>query len=281
MEIILFPSLGIVAIFLGFIYEGIDRKITARMHNRIGPPVVQPIYDFFKLLMKENITPEQVIHFSFFPILAVASALTTAYLVFNFISFQGDVVLLIFLLILTTMAIALSGFSSAGAFSVVGGIREIILLIGYEVPLAIAIILASLSSGSFSLHDVYAGHSFLPFAFLGFLLCTQAKLTRSPFHIADADTEIVAGVYTEFSGVRYALLRLTHAIELFIMVSLAVMLFLNSRGLSFILYSAIVLFFLIVLKVVTARFRIEQSFKFFWGIITPLVLIDFLRIWIL
>ena len=277
--LILFAPL--IAAFFGLLYEGIDRKLTARMHNRIGPPILQPLYDFLKLLCKENLIPEGAVpfYFNIFPILALASSLIVLYLlpISPLFSFGGDVLVLLYFLLLIVLFTSLAGFVSANPFSTVGAIRKIMLLIAYELPFLVVILAVCISSGTLTMTEITPTR-FLPFAFLAYLLTLQATLMRAPFHIPDAETEIVAGIYTEFSGFNLAILKLTNAIYFYIMISLGVILFLNYTAVTFYLYSFLFLFVSILLKVITARLRIDQSFRFFWFLLTPLALIDLVRV---
>lgn len=279
----LFLALPSLAVISGLLYEGIDRKITARMQSRIGPPIIQPFYDLLKLMYKENITPDSSTprYYAFFTLAAFAASLVCVLLLpiagHSFFSFSGDLIVLLYFLILSTVSLALAGFSSTNPFSSVGSIRKIVLLIGYELPLVLAIIAVAIASGSLTTASLKPA-IILPFAFIAYVLASQARTSRPPFHIADAETEIVAGFQTEFSGSLLAIQRLTHATDLFVMVSLGVALFFGTPGvLEFFGYSFLILFLLILLKVVTGRLRIDQSLNFFWFVLTPLVLVDLIR----
>lgn len=267
-----------LALIAGLLYEGIDRKLAARMQNRIGPPVWQPIYDILKLLEKESLRPEGTgPYFTVFPLLALASTSVVLPFIFT-ITFEGDVLLVIYLLAMSMAFLALSGFASLSPFGTVGGWREILQFIGYEFPFIVAVLAVALQSNSLSLGYISTASHSLPFAFSAFLLAIQAKLSRPPFHIPEAETEIVAGIETEYSGTRLAVLRLTKATELFVLVSLAVVLFFGLGTLKwFALNSLMVLFLLILTKVIVARLRIDQSIRFFWLFLGPLALIDLLR----
>lgn len=282
MNPLLFLAAIVSAPVLGLLYEGIDRKLTARMHNRIGPPLLQPFYDFFKLLGKESFIPEQSspLLFSGLPALALASALFSALFLppFRVFAFSGDVLVFLYFLVLGSLSLIFSGFASGGPFAAVGALRAAFLFIGFEFPLVAVVFAVALSSGSLSLSD-FPGRMVLPFAFIGFVLAAQAKLMRPPFHIPDADTELVGGIYTEFSGTPLAVLKLAHAVEFFLMVSLGVALFFALPSpIFFFAYSALFLFLSILMKVALARLRVDQSFAFFWFLVAPLVLIDLVRV---
>jgi len=278
----LFLAAIVSAPVLGLLYEGIDRRLTARMHNRIGPPLLQPFFDLFKLLGKESLIPEQSspLLFSALPALALASALFASLFLppFRVFAFSGDVLVLLYFLVLGSLALIFSGFASGGPFAGVGALRAAFLFVGFEFPLVAVVFAVSLSAGSLSLSS-FPGGIMLPFAFLGFVLSAQAKLMRPPFHIPDADTELVGGIYTEFSGTPLAVLKLAHAVELFLMVSFGVALFFTLPSpLFFFAYSALFLFLSILMKVALARIRVDQSFAFFWFLVAPLVLVDLVRV---
>ncbi len=267
---------------LGLLYEGIDRKLTARMHNRLGPPLLQPFYDFLKLLGKESLVPERSNRFLFtaLPALALSAALISILFLppFHVFCFAGDVLVLLYFLVLTSLALVFSAFAGGGPFAVVGAVRSALLFIAYEFPLVAVVFVVAFSAGSISISS-FPGGMLLPFSFFAFILSAQAKLMRPPFHIPEAETEIVGGVYTEFSGVPLAVLKLTHAIEFFLMVSFGVALFFHLPSLlHFFAYSSIFLFLFILMKVALARLRIDQSFTFFWFILAPLVLLDLVRV---
>ncbi len=277
LYILLVPA-GVV---LGLIYQGIDRKLGARMQNRVGPPILQPIYDTLKLFAKGDIIPAGTSFlFTLFPVLAFATALSTLPFLFM-ISFRGDIILILYLVTMITAFTALAGFASNNTYGVIGSWREIIQLLGCEFPLVAAIIAVILDSGSMTITQIALTPHYLPFAFVAFIIAIQAKLSRAPFHIPDAETEIIAGVRTEYSGTRLALLNLAASTELFILVSLGVLLFLGVPStVLFFAYSLLIVFVMISLRVVTARLRIGQSFRFLWLVAGPLALIDIARIYL-
>lgn len=277
MSILIIP----LGIFLGLIYAGIDRKLTARMQNRIGPPVWQPIYDIVKLWIKEEVSPKGVGPLYYlFPILTFMSAVLVLLVIpFGPVHFSGDVFLLIYLLVMVSTFMALSGFATNNYFGFIGAWRTIVQLVGTELPFIIVIITLILQTDSLSIMDFTKAYNILPFAFIAFIISNQAKLNRGPFHIPDAETEIIAGIETEYSGRRLMLLYLTHAIELFVLVSITAAFFLMPLTvLDFLVKSLVVLFIMICMRVVVARLRIDQSFKFLWFYIAPLALIDLIRV---
>jgi len=135
-QLLVFPGLFFAAL-IGLLYEGILRKLSAHMHNRVGPPIWQPVLDFFKLMMKESIKPRRAtLLFTLVPILAFSSVITVIFLVpiggFQLIAFPGNLLIAIYLLILTSLLYALAGWASSSPFGSVGSIREITQLFAYE-----------------------------------------------------------------------------------------------------------------------------------------------------
>ncbi len=272
-------ALAPLALAIGLLYEGIDRKLAARMQNRVGPPILQPFYDIWKLIEKEHMRPEGTgIYFTVFPLLALCSVIVVVPLLFT-LSFEGDILLILYMLAMSTAFLALSGFASLNPFGAVGGWREILQFIGYEFPFIVATLAVALQSNSLSIGYISTASHFLPFAFFAFLLAVQAKLSRPPFHIPEAETEIVAGIETEYSGTRLAALHLVKSVELFALISFAVLLFFGFGTIEwFALNSLAILFFLSLTKVLVGRLRIDQSVRFFWLFLGPLALIDLIRV---
>lgn len=278
--IFVFPGL-LSSIFFGFLYQGLSRKLTARMQHRVGPPIWQPFLDWVKTLSKENIKPKTAAGFFFTlsPVLVFSSLLTVS--VFLPISkaspfgFEGDVILVIYFLVLSSLAYALAGFSSSSVFGSLGSIREIVQMFAYEFPFIVSI----LTIGIFTQLTLKPFFGLLfPFAFLGFLFSVQGKLSLPPFHIPEAEQEIVAGPLTDYSGSRLALFLLSDAVKFWTLVSLGVVMFLGGGNvLEFFVKSFTLLFILVCIKTVFARFRIDQSFRFYWFVIGPLTLIDLFR----
>ena len=278
--------LALFGFLLSIIYSGIDRKLGAHMQNRIGPPILQPLYDLLKLIQKEDIHPEGISFFyALFPPLTLASAILLLLLLplpTQLFSFTYDSLLLIYLLAMSSAFLILSGFSSNSTFASLGSWRHMLQLIGSELPFLLAFATLIVSANSFSLSKISASAPHLfPFAFIAFLISSQAKLSRAPFNIPDAETEIVAGITTDYSGKKLALLQYAHMLELFVLISLTVLLFIGySTPELFLLHSLIILFLMTTLRFIIARFRIDQSIKFLWLALAPIALIDLVRVMI-
>ena len=225
----IFPGCLFVSIF-ALMAEFIDRKLYAKMQNRIGPPWYQTFADFIKLLGKEDIIPAEANArmFSLAPLFALTAAIT-AFLyiplgvsgVSTLFSFNGDVIVVLYLLTLPTLAIFVGGWYSSSLYARLGTMRSLTQLFGYEVPLFTGILSSALLANSWSLVDIanfYSQHSwYWIFNILGgvvSMVALLAKLQKTPFDIPEAETEIVAGGFVEYSGRLYALLRLTIDVEM-------------------------------------------------------------------
>jgi len=268
---------------IGLVFSWAERKVTARIQWRKGPPFLQPFYDIIKLLGKETSIPRNgnpvVFLFAPFPgmisVSIVATILWTVNLNLPVYSFVGDLIVVVSLLFFPTFSIVLGGFSSGNPFASIGARREMKLFMGYEVPFLICIATAIIKSdGSIGLETMSETPILLSISgvlcFIVVLLCFQAKLGFVPFDSAYADTEIMGGPFIEYSGPPLAIFMITRAMLLFTLPLFMITLFLG--GLHFheweILYSVlkyvIILFFIIIIKNINPRLSIDQSVKFFW-----------------
>lgn len=314
LGIILFPGLLFFSI-LGLLFEWIDRRFYAKLQNRVGPlytgpwGLLQPLADFIKLMAKEDIVPEGADKpiFSSVPIFALTLALfATLFLPVcgprGLISFEGDVIVLAVVLTILVILVFLGGFSSASRYSEVGAERSVLQLLGYEIPLVASMLGAATVTvpigGSLSISNIVEAQrnwwSILGVQALGFaifLLAAQAELERVPFDIPEAETEIVAGWTTEYSGKKLALLRLARDVELAFLCGLGATLFLGGPqpgplipGLGgvivstilFVIKSIAVLMLLTVIRAAMSRLRIDQMVNFAWKWLVPLSILQLL-----
>jgi NADH-quinone oxidoreductase subunit H len=291
IHIFVYPGF-LFALVLGLFYLGVDRKLVARFHNRIGPPIWQQFIDVIKLFSKETIKPKLASGFFLLaPAVSLAALLTVTLMLpilgsVVYSSFD-NVILVIYFLLLSFVFTALGGFSAGNPFSTVGSVRKITQMLAVEFPFLVALFTTTLVVGSLSLTDIvqyqfandYLAFS-LPFATIAFLIAVQGELRKTPFDIPDAKQEIVAGPYREYSGSGLALFELVHAVKFVIIVSLAVILFFGGANtIHWFLFKFFSLSILItVIRVLFSRIKIDQTFKFFWLFVGPLALIDLLRV---
>lgn len=270
----------LIAIFWGFLLWGIIRKLAARMQNRIGPPIIQPLFDFFKLVQKESIIPRNAnkLFIDFGLLLSFVSILSILFFIpgIGFLNFKYDIIVVIYLLIACVVGFALIGFGSNSSYSSLGTIREIVLLFSLEPALIISLITVGLLT-SFSV----SGNLFilnLPFAFFAFLIAMLAELKLPPFHIPEAEQELVSGLLTEITGKRLGIFQLIYSLRIIVFTSLAAVLFLGGGNILMLLLKTLILVFILTLfRVVFARLRIDQGLKVLWFVI-PIACIDLVRV---
>jgi NADH-quinone oxidoreductase subunit H len=290
ITILVYPGF-IFLVLASMIYYGILRKLAARMQSRIGPPIWQPILDFIKLTGKDDIVPEQAkAGFTLWPFVAVTSVVIAGLLTpiagVVPLSFTGDIIVLIYFLAFGSLAVYLAGLSSSNPFGVVGSIRGLVQMIGYEFPFIVSILVPIVAAGMLSpflintlqLHYGWYGYSF-PFAAIAYFIAILAKAEVPPFHAPDAHQEIVSGYSTEYTGTRLAMIELAHMIKLFVLISLGIALFFGGSAniIIFVAKSLILLLFVTLSRALMARFRIDQILKFTWffGFVA---LIDLIRV---
>ena len=276
-----FPGL-LAAGFFGLLYEGIARKISARFQNRVGPPLFQPFFDFVKLMSKENITPRNGVGFvmTMCPVLAFAAVLAAIPFIpvagLSPAAFQGNLLIVIYLLVVYTLCLAMAGWASGSAYGSMGSIREITQLFAYEFPFIVSLLTVGILTG-LTVSPFLAWQ--LPLAFLAFIVSSMAALSLPPFHVPEAEQEIVGGPLAEYSGPRLAMFSLAHAVKFWVLVSLGAVMFLGGGPIEwFFIKSLALLLVVIIAKNVFARLRIDQAFRLLWLGIAPLALIDLVRV---
>ena len=288
-----FPGLTFTGV-LGLFFAWIDRKITARIHSRIGPPWYQCYADTIKLMGKTMIIPRESRKSGFLlaPLIGLAGVTQFSTLIWRVnmrpdVGFMGDLIVALYLLILPSLALILGGSSSRNPFAAVGTAREMNMILGYELPFLIAVITIIVKTKTLLLGEIIewqqvqgvllANPSCL-LAFIVCLICMQAKLGYNPFDIAEAETEIIGGTLAEYSGVFLAVFKLTNAMMLVILPVFLVTLFMG--GISFDLKGILVasaeyagiLLLIVIVKATHPRLRIDQAIRFFWWLVTPLAI---------
>jgi len=292
--------LAVLGAVFGLLFRGIDRKLVAHMQGRIGPPIIQPFRDVRKLLIKETIVPDGAVSWLFnaAPIIClVVTLLLVLYIpVFGqraLLDGFGDSILILYLLIVPSLAFVAGGFASSSPYATVGAQREMVIMMSYEFSLALVIvaiawrILPLTDADPFMLSTVAAypiwnlvgplgivGAVILLFALL---TVTPGEVSKVPFDIAEAETEIAGGILVEYSGRNLALFYLSDVLKAFVIVSLIVALFFPYNlspviGISAGIPAAIVdgLFFLVkvfvimfvsvmLIRAAMARFKISQA----------------------
>jgi NADH-quinone oxidoreductase subunit H len=297
-----------IAVFPGFIFlfffalaaQYIDRKFYARLQNRIGPPWFQPLADFIKLVSKEEIVPEESEKgiFKAVPLFALV-AIVTAFLYIPFIKasspfpFDGDLIVIVYLLTIPTFCYFLGGWFSTSIYAMLGSVRSLNQLFAYEVPLLLSILSPALMANTWSISKIIAFNMAHPLywpmnlmAFAVAMIALQGKLERVPFDIPEAETEIVAGTFTEYSGRYFAFFRLAIDIEMVVGAAFLSAIFLpfgfGGGILATFLFSlgkiVFVILCLSVFRSIFARMRIDQMINFCWKYLLPLSLLQIIII---
>jgi len=318
--LVIFPSLFAFTTWL-------ERKTLARIQNRIGPNKVgipctrislfglgQPAADGIKMLFKEDIVPNGADRL--FHLLAPILALIPAMLVLCFLplefpwgklmsaksevqAFLLDGALIFFFAItgLNTLAIFMAGWASRNKYSLLGGMRAIAQMVSYEIPLVLSAVVVVMSVGSLNAADIAKAQEgwnwfvLTPWglvAFIIFFIAALAETNRSPFDLPEAESELIAGYFTEYSGFKFALFFLGEYISMFAISGLAVVLFLGGGagpGVTAYSWIAVVWFLakifglilvMIWLRGTLPRLRVDQLMAFAWKFLLPLSILNIL-----
>ncbi len=284
----------------------LERKVVGRMQNRIGPNrvgkfgLLQPLADGVKMLTKEDIIPrnaDPVTHL-LAPILIVAPAL----LVFAVIPFGRNMTavdlnvgLLYFIAVssTTTIAIFMASWGSRNKFSLLGGMRSVAQMVSYEIPMVLSVVPVILAAQSLSTNTIVEAQSgwmgfnwfvFRPWGFVAFViffLCGVAECNRSPFDLPEAESEIVAGFHTEYSGMKFALFYMAEFMNAFTISAMTVTLFLGGwqgpilpSWLWFTLKTFCLIFIMVWFRGTLPRLRVDQLMGLAWKFLLPLTFIN-------
>lgn len=278
----------VLVLALAPLFEGILRKVTAKVQSRQGPPIWQPYYDILKLLGKEDIeSGESPAMQRFASWLSLAAILTLAVLVpmgtSPPLAGAADAYLLIYLLTLCGVSTMLAGLAAGSTYSLVGMSREMMSLMTLEPLLAVAVVVSMVHTRSMRLDAVLNGSAYLqaglPLAgilMLGVaIFAFQALIGRLPFDIAEAETELMEGSMVEYSGPKLALFKFTHMAKLMVYGALLVSIFAPwgsglPAPLNLIALLAKLLLLVLVVTLVAAthaRYRIDQAIRYYGGLL--------------
>jgi NADH-quinone oxidoreductase subunit H len=303
LKLLIIP--GIFFLFsLALFYQWLDRKFYARLQNRYGPlhtgrqGLLQPFADFLKLLAKEDIEPRAVDKHIFrgVPILFLTISIAALFIIpisgiESFTHFEGDLIFILFIMSLIAILAFLGGWCSTNRFSTLGGLRAAMQTLGFEVPLAIAFIGPAILAQSLSITEIVRWQAennlwaiaLNPIGFGIAIVALLAELEKIPFDIPEAETEIVAGWQTEYSGRKLALLRFAFDLELILAAGLITALFLGGPTgpigiipgiIWFLIKATIVVLILSNLRALFARFRIDQMLSGSWKYLVPLAILQ-------
>lgn len=306
-HVLVFPGV-LFCVVLSVLLAGIHRKLVARMQNRVGPPLLQPWYDFLKCCGKETIIPRHAKRSIFLasPVVGLAALISAALFipVMNYSAFSGsaDLVVILYLLTLTSVAMIVGAAASGSPFAGVGLSREMVSMISYELPFVLVILavgrVAAGDGVTFSLEAISNWQiangpmlfkwSMIPAA-LAMLFVIPCEIGMHPFDVAEAETEICEGTLAEYSGAPLGIFRLTHTVKIYVMTALFCALFLGGLSTGIVVLDIVIVAALcLVITFITmtiphavcARFKVEQVFKFYWTVVAGLALISLILVWL-
>ena len=315
-------AVTIIGIIVGLVLLGIDRKFAAHMQARVGPPLRQPFIDVAKLMCKDSIVPENAVVsvFNAAPLIALASAITLLLYIpmagfYPLFGGLGDAILVMYILTVPALAMVAGGFASGSPYATVGAQREMVTMIAYEFPLAVAIVAVAWRFSMAGFADPFSlatmagvGSGVVvwdivgPLGIIGCLILllvlawvTPAELSRVPCDTPEAETELCGGLVAEYSGRNLALFYLAGGVKTFAMTALGVAIFLPWNiswfiGITgwtaliadvvfFLLKVIVVMFFSVsLIRVSMARFRINHLVSLYWGYIAIAALVGLMMI---
>jgi len=301
LNILIFP--GFVFILLLTLFcDWVERKFEARIQNRVGPMVAgpagifQPFADFIKLLTKEDIEPREAKRavFTFAPLIAFTiMVFAMCFLpvdgssVISSTGFNGDLIVVLAFVTIANFLLFLSGWASCNPYGTIGSARVLTQFLGYDIPLFLLALTPAFIAGSLSIFAIASSQSIwyiilAPWAFVLFIIALQAELEKDPFDVPSAESEVVGGLETEYTGAKLAFLHLTRDVQIVFGSALVVELFLGGPygpvflGLPAFWYSLWFVIKLLAVVIVTeyittlfARLRIDQVLSANWRIILP------------
>jgi NADH-quinone oxidoreductase subunit H len=299
--VIIFSGVAIVAAMFGVLLE---RKVSGWIQSRIGPTHVGPrgllqtVADTIKLLQKEHIVPrnaDALIFASAVVLVPLAALLDYVVLPFGttrwgpliFRDLNIGVLYFAATSSLIVVGILMAGWGSNNKYALLGGLRSAAQMVSYEIPIGLVLITIALLAGSLSTVTIVTMQAHLwfivtqPISFLIFLAAATAEVNRAPFDLVEAESELVAGYFSEYTGMRFALFQLGEYAEMFAMAALAVTLFLGGwRGpvLPSVVWFLIKLYALVFVfmwvRWTFPRFRVDQLLNFSWKVLIPLALLN-------
>jgi NADH-quinone oxidoreductase subunit H len=289
-------------VFNALILTWMERKVAGHMQLRIGPKevgpygLIQPLADAVKLLGKEILTPQNVDKPLYFlaPVLIFIPVIV-AFVVIPFDSYLqvkdvnvGILVILAFSSF-TILSILMGGWSSNNKYALIGAIRSVAQNVAYEIPLLLSLLAVVMLANSLSLKDIVEAQKgiwfvvFQPVAFIIYFIASIAETNRTPFDLPEAESELVAGYHTEYSGMMFALFFLAEYTNMFIVCSIAATFFLggyNGPFLPGIIWFLIKVYFLVFVimwfRWTYPRVRFDQLLNISWKALIPLALLNLL-----
>ena len=309
-HLLVFPGL-LFCVVIGVLLAGLNRKLVARMQNRVGPPLLQPWYDFLKCCGKETIIPRHARKgmFRAAPLAGFAVLVTAALFIpvlgNTFMTSSADLVVVLYLLTAAGVAVIVGSAVSGSPFAGVGLSREMVAMISYELPFVMVLLAVGRVAGkatglgcTFSLQAIAQWqqengsmllHWTLIPAAIAMLFVIPCEIGMHPFDVAEAETELCEGTLAEYSGPPLAMYKLSHYVKMYVMTALFCALFLGgiSTGIlvldvvvQVVLCAVITFVTMTVPHAVCARLKVEQVFKFYWTVVAALAALSLILVWV-
>ena len=284
----------------GAIYTWFERRALGRFQSRLGPNrwgpfgLFQPFADILKLLSKEDVVPEPAdrVVFHIAPLfLAIPVLLVFAVIPFGENSFLGrlnvGVLFIIGVTGINTFGVFMGGYASRNKYALFGAMRGVAMLISYEVPMALALTGVALAAGSLALTEIVDSQSLFfavtqPLGFLVFMTAASAEMSRAPFDMIEAESELGSGYHTEYSGIKFAVFQLAEFLAPIATAVIATALFLGgTKGFDpipgqvwFVAKTIAVVCFLVWFRATWPRLRVDQIMAFAWKGLFPMSLLN-------
>ena len=284
----------------GAIYTWFERRALGRFQSRLGPNrwgpfgLFQPFADILKLLSKEDVVPEPAdrVVFHIAPLfLAIPVLLVFAVIPFGENSFLGrlnvGVLFIVGVTGINTFGVFMGGYASRNKYALFGAMRGVAMLISYEVPMALALTGVALAAGSLALTEIVDSQSLFfavtqPLGFLVFMTAASAEMSRAPFDMIEAESELGSGYHTEYSGIKFAVFQLAEFLAPIATAVIATALFLGgTKGFDpipgqvwFVAKTIAVVCFLVWFRATWPRLRVDQIMAFAWKGLFPMSLLN-------
>ncbi len=284
-NILIAIGIPLLAFSIGISLMMFKRKIVARIQRRYGPTFIQPLLDIFKLLSKQGNISHGVMY-DLGPIIALAASMTVIFFIpipgLKLFTGSGDVIMLLYLMVLGLLVMALGASEAANPNSSIGIARGLTLLIGYDLPFVIAIISVVMEYHTTNLYAITraqaGGHWamwILPLSAFAGIIATYGALGEHPFDIVTAPHEVATGPMAEYGGKHLGLFMINHAFHIYIEIALFVDLFMGGASNIFYFYAKMFVIFVIMIffDEVLPRFKIDDAVRFYWRWPTILALI--------
>jgi ech hydrogenase subunit B len=265
---------------LGCLLAGIDRKLTARLQGRVGPPLLQPYYDVMKLFQKDNmvVNESQNLYVVMYVVFVILSLLMLV--------FDADILMIVFVYTVSSVALIVGGMSTGSPYARVGSSREIMAILSYEPILILYALAIYLLTGTFKLSSLDNVSSpllmYIPLIFISMLFVMNIKFKKSPFDYSTshhAHQELVKGMLTEYSGPGLAGIEIGHFYEYVFLLGL-MFIFWKVNIIIGLLIALIAFLFVIIMDNITARVYWQWMLKLSWTVLLIISVINILYLYV-